>query len=471
MHMPIAERGNNMTPKPEVYSEPDEGWEKDLMEHTARKKYTDAQSYLVRKVPVLGIPLLEKLPSVMSYNVKAMATDGTKIIYNPSWVVEQPLLELVHVIAHEVAHVSFKHMTRRKHRDQDLWNVATDYQVNSYLHLMGVGQKPKNCLFSLKYNGMTMTSDAIYEDLVKRRKPKPEKKKPSKKESDTPDSDTPNPDSPQDSPIPDNDSAILEKEMEIAASYGWVDDYSGSDPEVFGMDGEYRDTRSDADIQELEDQVDEAMVHGEFAHQKIAGKEPAVSINDMISPSDVEVVNWEDALQEFLTEKVKDKKNWNRPNKRWLQQGFWLPSKSSYSLKDIIIMNDESGSMSVEENQACLTNIDDLAQQGIISFDRLVVMHFTTTVGEIEYFETGDDIKYIRHSSGGTCFRTVFDKAKDMECEGLIDPSCYIVMTDMYDDFPTEPEQPVLWMSVTDIDTLYSYNSIPEYGKITHLKL
>ena len=107
----------------------------------------------------------------------------------------------------------------------------------------------------------------------------------------------------------------------------------------------------------------------------------------------------------------------------------------------------------------------------IISFDRLVVMHFTSYVGKIEYFEPGDDIQYIRHSSGGTCFTTAFNKARDMELEGDIDPSCYIVMTDMYDRFPPEPDHPVLWMSVTPTETLYSYGSIPEYGKLTHLKL
>ena len=134
-------------------------------------------------------------------------------------------------------------------------------------------------------------------------------------------------------------------------------------------------------------------------------------------------------------------------------------------------MNDESGSMNDEENQACLTNIDELAQLGIISFDRLVVMHFTSYVGKIEYFEPGDDIQYIRHSSGGTCFTTAFNKARDMELEGDIDPSCYIVMTDMYDTFPPEPDHPVLWMSVTPTETLYSHCSIPEYGKLTHIKL
>ncbi|MDP6586029.1 MAG: hypothetical protein QF535_15370, partial [Anaerolineales bacterium] len=159
-----------MTPKPNTECELSK-LQKKFLENRAHKKYTEAQAYLVRKIPMLGIPLLETLPSVMSYNVKAMATDGTCIVYNPEWVVKQPMLELVHIIAHEVAHVAFKHMTRRKNRDQKLWNVATDYQVNSYLHLMGVGQKPKNCLYEDNYNGMTMTSDAIYDHLLEDNEP------------------------------------------------------------------------------------------------------------------------------------------------------------------------------------------------------------------------------------------------------------------------------------------------------------
>ncbi len=52
-----------------------------------------------------------------------------------------------------------------------------------------------------------------------------------------------------------------------------------------------------------------------------------------------------------------------------------------------------------------------------------------------------------------------------------INPSCYIVMTDMYDDFPEEPDHPVLWMSVTPNERLLQYNCIPDYGRITHLKI
>jgi predicted metal-dependent peptidase len=411
-----------MTPKPIIDSNLTDG-EKLFLEKRASARYIEAQTYLVRKVPVLGIPLLEKLPPAVSYNVQAMATDGTCIMYNPEWVILQPLLELVHVIAHEVAHVSFKHMTRRKNRDQKLWNVATDYQVNSYLHKMGVGQMPTNCLYEDKYNGMLMTSDAIYNDLVRESQPEPSKEKPK-----SPDCDGNNP---------------LQEEIDIAASYGWVDDYDGADPEAFNKDEGYDDE----------------------------GNPKPVRYNEIMEPADIEVVDWEDALQEFLTEKVKVCKNWNRPHKKWFQQDIWLPSKSSYGLKDIVIMNDESGSMNDEENQACLTNIDELAQLGVISFDRLVVMHFTSCVGKVEYFEPGDDIKYMRHSSGGTCFSTVFNKARDMELEGDIDPSCYIVMTDMYDYYPPEPDHPVLWMSVTHPEILLGHDSIPKYGRLTHLKL
>ena len=456
-----------MTPKPKTNTTLTEE-EEQVQRIRANRRYIEAQTYLVRKVPVLGIPLLEKLPPVVSYEIQAMATDGTCILYNPEWVIKQPLLELVHVIAHEVAHVSFKHMTRRKNRCQKLWNVATDYQVNSYLHLMKIGQMPKNCLYEEKYNGMLMTSDAIYDDLVRNTQPDPRGEQPNTNEADHGDCES-------GSGSKDNP---LQEEIDIAAGYGWVEDYDGADPEAFNKDMGSDDNgdpipvkQSPAKIQELEAQIDESIAHGEFAHQKVSGNDPFISINEIMEPADIEVVDWEDALQEFLTEKVKTCKNWNKPHKKWLQKGFWLPSKSSYGLKDIVIMNDESGSMNDEENQACLTNIDELAQLGIISFDRLVVMHFTSYVGKLEYFEPGYDIQYIRHSSGGTCFTTVFNKARDMELEGDIDPSCYIVMTDMYDTYPLEPDHPVLWMSVTPIETLYSHNSIPEYGKLTHIKL
>ena len=55
-----------MTPKPEENSDLTEE-ELEWQNARANKKYVEAQTYLVRKVPVLGIPLLEKLPPAISY--------------------------------------------------------------------------------------------------------------------------------------------------------------------------------------------------------------------------------------------------------------------------------------------------------------------------------------------------------------------------------------------------------------------
>ena len=78
-----------MTPKPEENSDLTEE-ELEWQNARANKKYVEAQTYLVRKVPVLGIPLLEKLPPAITNEVQAMATDGTCIMYNPEWVLKQP---------------------------------------------------------------------------------------------------------------------------------------------------------------------------------------------------------------------------------------------------------------------------------------------------------------------------------------------------------------------------------------------
>ena len=57
-----------MTPKPKgqsKYDDPNSGYskiDKKFMENRAKQRYVEAQTYLVRKIPVLGIPLLEKLP-------------------------------------------------------------------------------------------------------------------------------------------------------------------------------------------------------------------------------------------------------------------------------------------------------------------------------------------------------------------------------------------------------------------------
>ena len=129
--------------------------------------------------------------------------------------------------------------------------------------------------------------------------------------------------------------------------------------------------------------------------------------------------------------------------------------------------------MSDKEIQAVFTNMSDLFESGDVPLCKVAVIHFAgyswVEDDHVEIVEQGDMPEYKRRVSGGTNFQGAFNKAKEMEMLGHIDPSCYIVMTDMEDDYPDEPDFPVLWMSTQSESQLSGWPGLPEYGKFTHL--
>ena len=71
------------------------------------------------------------------------------------------------VLAHEFLHAALRHDLRCEDRLPELWNVACDYVVNSWLCEMKVGSMPDSALFDNQFQGMSAEAvyDQIYENL------------------------------------------------------------------------------------------------------------------------------------------------------------------------------------------------------------------------------------------------------------------------------------------------------------------
>ena len=61
------------------------------------------------------------------------ATDGRHLYYNTQFFSKMNTKEIEFVIAHEILHCVFDHMTRREDRDPQIHNIAADYIVNNTL--------------------------------------------------------------------------------------------------------------------------------------------------------------------------------------------------------------------------------------------------------------------------------------------------------------------------------------------------
>jgi len=95
------------------------------------------------------------------------ATDGRHLYFNTQFFNELNNKEIEFVIAHEILHCVFDHLTRREDRNPMLFNISADYIVNNLLVRDRIGEKPKliDCFQDFKYDGWT--SEEVYDELFK----------------------------------------------------------------------------------------------------------------------------------------------------------------------------------------------------------------------------------------------------------------------------------------------------------------
>lgn len=70
--------------------------------------------------------------------VGTAGTDGQTIYYNPNFIESITDEEQTFIFAHEICHIAFDHIFRSKGKDKDLWNIATDSVINSFLKQDGL---------------------------------------------------------------------------------------------------------------------------------------------------------------------------------------------------------------------------------------------------------------------------------------------------------------------------------------------
>ena len=75
----------------------------------------------------------ESMQRVESSSVGTMGVTCNKMIYSKNFVDNLEFEELMFVDLHEICHVALMHVSRRKNRDPELWNIACDLYANRLL--------------------------------------------------------------------------------------------------------------------------------------------------------------------------------------------------------------------------------------------------------------------------------------------------------------------------------------------------
>lgn len=321
-----------------------------------------ARSELLMKQPFFGALALRLKPTVSPSEefCNTAAVDGKHLFFHPPFINGLSKAEMVGLIAHEVLHCVFDHMSRQQFRDNSIWNVACDYTINQHL-LDNEFILPQGGIFDTegKYKGWN--AETVYNDLS-------------------------NGDSP---PPPCEWGGVLPCP-------------AGTD--VGGLAADW-----------------EIAVRAAVQTAKAAGKMPG-NITELIDELLTPVVDWRSILWQFATSLDRSDYNWSRPNRAYISEDIYLPSLRNETLGPIIVVIDTSGSVNDKLLQQFWSEIVDIAKHQ--RPEKLVVIQCDYNVQkteEIDIDNAGTE-KFEILGRGGTRFSPAFDEAisKYPDAEALI---------------------------------------------------
>ena len=379
---------------------------------------TKARTELVLKYPFFG-KLALCLEIIESDKFDTMATDGQRIYYNPEWTKSITHQERVGVIAHEILHVVYKHHLRRGKRDAYYWNVAGDYVINDILLEDGF-ILPEGGLHNSEY--ASMQTEKVY-DLVYQ-----ESKDDSGDDASGGDGDG-------------DDSGDDGKAPSWGEVIDAVNDEGGS--------------LSDADIKELEREINVSVLQAVQSAKGIGGKSSA--FQKMIESVKQDKVDWEDVLANHMLDNLTPcDYNFNNPDRRFIYQDMYLPSVEKEPNQNIAIAIDTSGSIYEDTKAMFLDAINNIITVG--KPNKVSLIYCDDHVQEVKTFHKGEQITLDHLWGGATDYEPVF-KYIDKELDN--DVSYLVYLTDGYCwcDRLVEPDYPVIW-ATTETSKYFTFGEI-----------
>jgi predicted metal-dependent peptidase len=332
-------------------------------------------------------------------------TDGRNTYYGRGFVDKLSEPELKGLILHENLHKAFRHTTVWKHlyeKQPQLANMACDYVINLMIHDSdprgdNVTLPEGGCLDE-KYRGMD--AGEVFRSL--------------KQEA--------------------------EQRKQNGEGNG-----SGEDEQEGGQgfdehDWEGANEMSEDEKQALAREVDQALRQGALLAGKLNGNIPR-EITEAMEPK----VDWREVLREFITSICVDRDNstWRRPNRRWVDQGVYMPSVVGEAVGRIGVAIDMSGSIGMDEIGQFLGELLSICNH--VQPEGIDLMYWDTRVCAHEKYERGD-YECIMSSTkpkggGGTdasCIPEYIEEHK-------LDLECCIVLTDGYISDWGNWKTPVFW--------------------------
>jgi predicted metal-dependent peptidase len=310
------------------------------------------------------------------------ATDGRNIYFNREFFTPLTVKQVEFVIAHEILHAVFDHMSRREGRDPKVFNIACDYAVNGQIVRDRIGDYnlPDIKIFhDPKYYGWS--AEQVYDEIYEKY-----------------------------------------DEEQLAALGQMLDEHL--DSEGGGKDGQPKYTKEQ--LKEIRDEMREAVMQA--AQAAGAGNVPA-SIQRMIKELTEPKMNWREILRQQIQSTIKNDYSFMRPNRKGWHMNAILPGTQFEDTIDICISIDMSGSIGDEQAKDFMSEIKGIMEE--YKDFRIKIWCFDTSIyneADFDGYTMDSFMEYEPMGGGGTNFEANWEYMKEND----IQPKKFIMFTDGY---------------------------------------
>lgn len=357
-------------------------------ETAAKNAMIKARSMLVLDHPFFG-SLALRLSLQEDAHCADLWTDGKTLAYNPAYVNALSNAALIGAQAHEIMHLACGHHLRRGGRDKTMWNEACDHAVNLILKDAGF-KLPTGFICDEAYAEQSVES--IYDTLMRMQERDPNEgatnaleKAPGSADATggspgqhdgTETSDT----SKERSKKSDANQGDGENEQQAgAAGNRATQGKTGKKKDAATFTGEVRDHPGLGAEQEA---VSRAHKESDIALSQALhraghmGDVPAGLLR-LVRRRLVPRLDWQSVLRRFLETCSGGDYSWTTPNRRYLDQGFYLPSMYVPQIPELVLAVDASGSIDDEVLAMFCTELSSILE----AYDtRITVLYHDTVV-------------------------------------------------------------------------------------------
>ena len=439
---------------------------------TLKKKASEILSVCRRdvltKYPFIGsIALRMEMVPVRDIRVRTACTDGNSVYFDIAFLSSLTREEQTFVLAHEVWHAVMMHLVRRQNRNPELFNIATDKEVNYMLQKDGF-TAPKELLFPTKEEE-GKCAEEIYEMLLKKMKNKRQQQQ-NKNGNSSNRNGQPSQNGSQ-SDKDGNKTGEFRGQFDKHVYDGMEDgqpnqsgngqngdgdgdgDGDSSSNSYSELTDKYGKVGFDSDFQpkvskDFADKMRETIVSEAQRVEKMKGSLPA-HIKELVKKCTQAEIKWQEVLAQFVTRCYNSgNRSWIPPNRRHIHNGVYLQSRQATKIK-LAVGIDTSGS-TMGDRSKFLGELHSLIKS--FGMFELSIIECDAEVGAYKHYTQDDNLdfeidngEYAMSGGGGTAMRPIFDYILDnqIECDALC------IMTDGYiDSIPTNPipSLPVLWV-------------------------